>query len=406
MNAEIITIGDEILRGDTLDTNSNWLAYELSKIDITVSKISSISDEKEVIYKSIRNSLSRSQFIILTGGLGPTNDDITKSVLCDYFKDHLVLNNKVLNQIESLFKQFNKTVTVSNRQQAFVPSKCKVIHNKWGTAPGMWFTQDDKDVLSFPGVPFEMKNIFLSIIEIIKSKYKLKSIYNETVLTQGVAESHLFENLDIWMQKKPKNLKVSFLPSAGLVKIRLSSRNKHIFKSQLSKLKKQLNDIIYGFNNDTLQQIVVDLLLENNKTIAIAESCTGGAIQQLITSVSGSSKCFKGGMVVYSNKMKITQLNIKQSTIKKYREVSKQVAAEMARNIQQKFNSDFSIATTGFAGPTGGTKKNPVGTIYIGIVTPEKSYVKKMQIGLGRDYFIRVASLTALNIIRKEIIDL
>lgn len=403
MRAEIITIGNEILIGTTLDTNSYWLADQLFKLGIDVCKISSISDTESEIKKNIKNALENVDFLVITGGLGPTNDDITKQAICNYFKDELVFSEKVFKNIESKFLKQNRKITPSNRNQAFVPSRSKVIQNKCGTAPGIWFSEEEKNIIIFPGVPFEMRKMFITVIKDLKSLFNLEPIYCRTILTQGVSESYLYEKIEKWINTLPQTTQISFLPSLSEVKLRLISENKIELRNHVIYLKKVLGNIIFGFDDETLASVVVDKLLKRQSSVTIAESCTGGTLQKMITSVAGSSNCFKGGFVTYSDKVKVMALGVNKETLKSFGVVSKQTAIEMAVGVKNKIFSDYSVAITGYAGPSGGTLTCPIGTIYIGIVSPAKKYAKKLNLNFNRQGIVKIASLTALNMLRKEI---
>ena len=374
MLAEIITIGDEILIGQILDSNSAFIAKELNKIGIDVYQITSISDQKEHILNALNLAQSRVDVVILTGGLGPTKDDITKHTFCEFFKDTLVENTEVLEHIKILFNKYlKKPPTKLNLEQALVPSKSKILFNDLGTAPAMWMENDKAVFVSMPGVPYEMKGIVENhMIPALQDKFERPFIIHKTILTYGVGESTIAESIEDWENALPPFIKLAYLPSLGRVRLRLSARGKNesILKEAISeevnKLEKIIGNIIIGFEEENdIEKVIGNLLVKNKLSLAIAESCTGGKIASLFTAIPGASMYFKGGIVPYNTSLKTKILGISNTVIKEYSVVSVQVAEEMALKTAKLFEADFAIATTGNAGPTKGDSDAEVGTVCI-----------------------------------------
>ncbi|MCP4553294.1 MAG: competence/damage-inducible protein A [Bacteroidetes bacterium] len=411
MKVEIINIGDELLIGQVVNTNASWMADQLNQVGIEVVQITAISDTYEHIFQGLDLAKSRADVIILTGGLGPTKDDITKTVLCNYFNTKLVFNEKVFKQVEELFHLRGFKVTTINRKQAEIPANCIPLQNINGTAPGMWFEQDGKIIISIPGVPFEMRALIKDqIIPQLLEKSDPAVIINKTVLTQGIGESALAEIITDWESNLPDYFKLAYLPQPGIVRLRLTARGNERnllqknLDEQLTELLKIIPNLIFGYNNDTLEQVLQELLLKEKKTLSIAESCTGGYIAQLITSVSGSSNYFMGSVVAYDNEVKEHILGLSKDLMMEGGTVSRQVVEQMALKAQSLFNTDYAIATSGIAGPNGGSKEKPVGTTWVAIATPDQGVVsKKYLFGEHRGRNIRKAALTAMNKLRLEI---
>ena len=407
VSCSIITIGDEILYGHILDTNSKWLSQELNIIGVKILEKKSIGDEYSQIMDSIKNSLSNYDITILTGGLGPTNDDITKNCLNDYFKSKLIYNEKTLNHIKKIFLKKNLEFTVKNKNQALVPDTCKVLHNKFGTAPGMVFKDENKILISLPGVPFEMKSLFEDECKkVIYDNFNLPKIFHRIIKTVGIGESWLSDLIQEWENNLDENLKLAYLPSIGRVKLRLTGfgDDKKIIKSIIRKEEKKLIPIIdkyvYGYDSDELEKIIGNLLKSKNKNLSIAESCTGGYVSNLITSVPGSSKYFKGSLIAYSNEVKIEELGVSPEKIIDFGAVSKEVVEEMAKNIRKKFKTSIGIASSGIAGPGGGTKDKPVGTVWIAYSDEKITVSKKLNLTERRDVNIILSSINLLNLLR------
>jgi len=412
MLAEIITIGDELLIGQVVDTNSAWIATLLNENGIKVHQITSVSDNKDHIIKALDDATKRVDVILMTGGLGPTRDDITKNTLCEYFKVKLRFDAEVLKDVEHIFKIRGREVTDINKKQAEIPENCKPLRNTNGTAPGMWFEEKGKVYVSMPGVPYEMKALMTTeVIPLLKKKFTLPVILHKTVLTQGIGESMLAEKIEAWEDSLAKdNIKLAYLPSAGMVRLRLSVSGtdakalKLLVDKKVQELIPLAENHIYGYDKETLEGVVGKLLQERKKTISTAESCTGGYIAHLLTSVAGSSDYFKGSVIAYANDIKVRQLDVKAESIEKHGAVSQQVVEEMAKSVAKKMQTDYSIAVSGIAGPSGGTPDKPVGTVWIAIKTPTKVISRRFQFGDNRERNIHVTGITALSLLRKEIL--
>lgn len=412
MQAEIITIGDEILIGQILDSNSKWIAEELNKIGVSVYQITSIQDDKEHILKALKEAKRNADIVILTGGLGPTKDDITKLTLAEYFNDVLVLNEEIVEHIKNMFAKTNYPFTQINRDQALVPSKCIPLKNNWGTAPGMWFNYNNKLVISLPGVPNEMKGLMKdSVLPKIVNTYHLPFILHKTILTYGMGESMVAERIEVWENNLPKDIKLAYLPAYGRLRLRLSAKgqNKELLEkainNEVEKLLKIIPDIIVGFDSgETIEVVIGRLLQEKKQTLAIAESCTGGNISKMITSISGSSKYFVGSVVAYQAAIKISELNVNKGIIEQFSVVSSEVAEAMVLGIKQKFKTDYAIATTGNAGPTTDLTDKTVGTVFIAIATPNKVFSQEFFFGKPREKVIERASNKALELLMQEIL--
>jgi nicotinamide-nucleotide amidase len=412
MLAEIITIGDEILIGQIVDTNSAWMGEQLNLIGIKVHQITSVSDNAEHIIKALDEAKSRVDIILITGGLGPTKDDITKHTLVKYFNTTLRFDEDVHQHVKALFARFGREVTGVNLKQAEVPESCTVIHNANGTAPGMWFDQDGKVFVSMPGVPYEMKKMMSAeILPRLKTKFSLPTIVHRTILTQGIGESFLSEIIAEWENSlEVKKIKLAYLPSPGMVRLRLSASGNDeaaLRKSVEDKLE-ELNNLIpqhiYGYEKDTLEQIVGKLLIEKKQTLSLAESCSGGLIAHLVTSVPGSSAYFMGGVVSYSYESKTKMLGVTTETLEKFGAVSEEVVTQMALGAKKEFKTDWAVSASGIAGPDGGMEGKPVGTVWIAVAGPNVVKAKKFQFGGDRERNIAVTAFTALNMLRKELL--
>ncbi len=406
--AEIITIGDELLIGQVVDTNSSWMGQKLNEIGIQIKQKTSVSDDEQHIIAALEEAKGRADIILITGGLGPTKDDLTKYTLCKYFKSNLRFDDEVFLEIKKMFKARGKEVTEPNRKQAEVPEKCTVIHNSKGTAPGMWFEKDGKIFVSMPGVPYEMKAMMeKDVLRILKERFNTSVIIHKNVLTQGVGESFLSETIEEWELKLPSSIKLAYLPAFGQVRLRLTGmgENRDVLtrqiESEVAKLQSIVGEYIYGYDDETLESLVGKLLKERKQTLSIAESCTGGYIAHRITTVPGSSAYFFGSVVAYSYEMKEKFLDVDKEILNTKGAVSEEVVFQMAQNIKRKFQTDYSIACSGIAGPDGGTPDKPVGTVWVAIGTPEKIITKKLQLGSSRERVILETSQHALNILRK-----
>lgn len=412
MQAEIITIGDEILIGQILDSNSKWIAEQLNKIGISVYQITSIQDNKKHILKAIEEAQGNCDIVIVTGGLGPTKDDITKFTLAEYFNDELVFNEGIANHIEALFAKMNYPFTEVNRNQALVPSKCTPLKNELGTAPGMWFEDNKKVVVSLPGVPYEMKGLIEnSVLPKLTTTFQLPFIVHKTILTYGMGESMVAEKIEDWESNLPNFISLAYLPSFGRVRLRLTAKGtdkkllEDTVSSEVSTLSKIIGDIIVGFDdNETIEVVIGKLLTQKKQTLATAESCTGGNIAKNITAIPGSSKYFVGSIVAYQASIKIDELNVSKELIEKHSVVSAQVAEAMAKGIQEKYKTNYAVATTGNAGPTTDLTDKTVGVVYIAIATPTGVFSEEFYFGKPREKVIERASTKALELLRKEIL--
>jgi nicotinamide-nucleotide amidase len=374
MNAEIITIGDELLIGQVIDTNSAWLGQQLSGLGIKLCYKSSISDNKEAIQNALKDAELRSDIIILTGGLGPTKDDITKVTICEYFNTSLVQNDKVLEWVQSIFRFRKMPMLDVNNMQALVPANCEILWNKNGTAPGMWFDVNNKIFISLPGVPFEMKTIFEEeAVPKINSKFKLPSIFHRTLQTVSIGESFLAKKIEDIENSLPSYIKLAYLPSVGAVRLRFSAYgdDKISLEKEVEEYVKQvyekISDHIYGEGDASLTQTLGNLLKERKQTISTAESCTGGYIAHQLTSVPGSSSYFMGSIVCYANKIKTQELGVSEDILRNNGAVSEECVLQMAQAVRLKMNTTFGISCSGIAGPDGGTNDKPLGTVWIAI---------------------------------------
>ena len=413
MKATIVTVGDEILIGQIIDTNSGVIARFLDRIGVGVHEMLSITDDKQHILKTLSSLQNKVDVVIVTGGLGPTKDDITKKTLCEYFDDELIINEKVLVHVTQLIEQyFKRPITQVNKDQALVPSKCEVLFNQVGTAPGMWLQKENTVFISLPGVPYEMKYLMENeVIPKLIAKYERPFIIHKTILTYGVGESLLAERIENWEDNLPDFIKLAYLPSPGRVRLRLSARGtdenllQNEIKSQVEKLQLIISDCIVGFEEDeTIEVVLGKLLTQKKRTISTAESCTGGKIASVLTSVSGSSNYFKGSVVSYATETKVNVLGMSEELINQFSVVSQEVAEAMASQSQKMFKTDFAIATTGNAGPNKGEADAEVGTVFIAIATPKGVFSEKFNFGQPREKVIDRTVNKALEIIYKEIL--
>ena len=411
MQAEIITIGDEILIGQIIDTNSAFISKELNNIGVTVYQITSVQDDKKHILKALAEAEENADIIILTGGLGPTKDDITKHTLVNYFDDELVMHEDILNHIKNIFSRMNFPFTESDVQQAMLPRKATVLTNDIGTAAGMWFNKNGKVFVSLPGVPAEMKGLMQNqVLPKLQNSYHLPFIVHKTIQTYGMNESNVAKRIEVWERELPEMIKLAFLPSYAKLRLRLSAKgdNKEILEiaidKEIEKLQLIIGDIIVGLQeNEVIEMIINKKMTSNKLTLSTAESCTGGNIAKLITSIPGASNFFKGSIVAYSAKVKENILRISSKTIQKYSVVSGQVAKEMALNCKTIFQSDYAIATTGNAGPTTDKTDKTVGIVFIAIATPDAIIVEEFNFGQPREKVILRSSSKALEMLKKEI---
>ena len=412
MKAEIITIGDEILIGQIVDTNSAWMGEQFNLNGIEIYQITSVHDDHDHIIRAIKNAEQHADLVVITGGLGPTKDDITKHTLCEYFNTKLVFHEPTLKTIYERFKFRGIDMNKMNRDQAMLPESCTILPNKMGTAPGMWFEKNDTIFVSMPGVPFEMKYLVeFELLPRLRKTGRTKAIFHKTVLTQGVPESMLAERIADWEDALPTHIKLAYLPNPMAVRLRLSAIGddlealKSDVEKEIEKLKIIIPEAIFGYDLETMAEVIGRELVQQNKKLAVAESCTGGYISHLITSVSGSSEYYNGSVTSYSNEMKEKLLGVSRENLEKYGAVSEQVAREMVEGVKRVMNADYAVATTGIAGPTGGTEEKPVGTVWIAVSGPEKTWVKKYTfVGDQRDRNIVRSGQSALQLLRRMVL--
>lgn len=412
MKCTILNIGDELLIGQTLNTNAQFISQKMNEIGIDVIHHISLSDEADDIIKCLEAALETSTIVLITGGLGPTSDDITKEVLCTYFNGKLVYNEEAYKNIERIFLGRNFIIDESTKRVAYLPDVCAIIQNKNGTAAGMIFTKDNKTIISMPGVPYEMKAMVTdSVIPYLSNKYELPYIFHRSILTAGVGETVLAEKLVYFEKKKDTRIKLAYLPSVGKVRLRLTIKgeNKHELESVIENAKQEVinavSEHIYGFDDDTLEATIGTLLLDKNMQLGTAESCTGGYLAHIITSVSGSSAYFKGSIISYANEIKMELLGVQESTLNEFGAVSEQTVSEMISGALQKLNVDVAIAISGVAGPSGGSEEKPVGTVFIGVGTKDRNYIKRLKFTNNRTRNIELSATMALVLLRKFLLN-
>lgn len=408
--AELVTIGDELLIGQVIDTNSAWLGEQLGLIGVAVTRRTAIGDSHNAIIATLQEAMARSPLVIVTGGLGPTKDDITKKALCDMFACGMREDAKVLEHIAGLFARFGRELTDLNRLQAQVPEASTAMHNANGTAPGMWFEHPGGILISLPGVPYEMKGIMTDVgLPRIRAHFSTPFILHRTVLTMGMGESWLSERIAAWEDALPVGFKLAYLPSPGRVRLRLSATGSEAnvraeMIRQLARLEVIIPELIYGHDDETIESVVGRLLLERNATLSTAESCTGGLVAHMVTSVPGSSVYFLGSIVAYSYEMKMQHLGVHPDTLSLYGAVSEQAVREMATGVCLATGSTYGIAISGIAGPAGGLPDKPVGTVWITVHGPDGTRAKRYQFGDDRGRNIERSALTALNMLRKVLV--
>ena len=411
MKALIITIGDELLIGQTIDTNSAYIGSELSKTGFDIYRKISIHDKRDDILETLNEVTGNAKLVIVTGGLGPTSDDITKQTICEFFNTRLVMHNKVLGMIEEMMGRRGVPINENNRMQAMVPESCQVILNETGTAPGMLFEKDGTMFVFMPGVPFEMKHLMTQqIIPMLKERFNSQIIIHRHIMTYGASEARLAELLAPFEAGLPEEIGLAYLPSSGVIKLRLTAKgsdqeslSKKI-ESQVRKLYLTIPDLIYGEDEKPLEKVIGELLKEKKQTVSTAESCTGGKIAQMITSIPGSSDYFKGSVIAYDNSIKKHLLDISNDLLLKYGAVSKQVVERMAKGARKLLATDFAVATSGIAGPDGGTESKPAGIVWIAVSSHKGTVSEKYIFGRDRNQNILRFSNAALNLLRLQII--
>jgi nicotinamide-nucleotide amidase len=412
INASIITIGDELLIGQVIDTNSAWIAQQLNRAGIAVTKRIAVGDDADEIWNALESEKGNAEVVLITGGLGPTSDDITKQLLCKYFDGKMIVDNGALENVKFLFEKiYHKPISEVNLKQAEVPDVCEVIQNKRGSAPGMVFQKDGTIFISMPGVPYEMQGIMEDVIPMLEKRFALPAIIHRTILTAGIGESALAEMIKDFEAQLPSEIKPAYLPNYGMVRLRLTTsgfekaNTEKVINEQFEQLKELVKNYMVTDKDETMQEVLGNILSKNKKTISTAESCTGGAIASLITSVPGSSAYYQGSIVSYSYDIKETLLNVKKETLEKYGAVSEETVKEMLSGLLDQMKTDFGIAVSGIMGPDGGTAEKPVGTVWVAVGNKEKQFVQKLKQRFERKKNIEVTSVMALNMMRKFILE-
>lgn len=412
MKVEVISIGDELLIGQTVNTNASWMGTAMREIGADMEFGTVIRDEEEVMHDAFNRALHRADVVLVTGGLGPTKDDITKKVLCDYFGSEMVMDASVLSHVRSFFEARGREMLEVNKLQAQVPSNAVVLHNEMGTAPGMWFEHEGKILVSMPGVPYEMKHLMTEhVIPRLQERFQLDRLYYRTVQTQGIGESYIADRIsDIENEVRAEGYFLAYLPSPGMVRIRISGRDTVQSKGRIEEFMQlivgALPKYTFGYEEDSLEAIVGEMLRERNETVVTVESCTGGALVAKITSVPGASDYINGSFVTYSNAAKQKLVGVKTETLENFGAVSKETVEEMASGGRKVMNATYGVAISGVAGPTGGSDDKPVGTVWIGIAGPDRVFSKRFMFEKDRERNIRRSVLTALNLLRCEILGL
>lgn len=409
--AEIITIGDEILFGQIVDTNTQWIGTQLTDIGIRPARKTSVGDNREDILDAFTQASQRVNVVIVTGGLGPTRDDITKHTFCEYFGTELEINQDALALITEFFAKRGRAMTELNNQQAALPKNCTYIPNLWGTAPGMWFEKDGVIYVSLPGVPYEMKSLMeFEILPRLKARFSTHIIQHKSIRTIGIGESFLAEKISTWEDALPEHIKLAYLPHFGQVRLRLTGTgtDEEVLEKELAEqvalVMPLIGEHVFGFDSDELETVIGTLLMNSNATVGTAESCTGGYVANQITGIPGSSRYYEGSVVSYSNNVKMNVLGVSRETLEAYGAVSEQTAREMAEGARRVLNTTFAISTTGIAGPDGGTEEKPVGTVWIACATPEETFTQLLTLRNNRKINIELTCSYALNLLRKTIL--
>lgn len=410
MKSIIISIGDELLIGQTINTNAGWMGAELHKIGVEVIEVLTISDNGSAIDQAMNYAASKAKIVLITGGLGPTKDDITKKVFADFFNVPLIENKEALENVEGFFKRYNRPMLPVNKLQALVPEGCKMLLNKAGTAPGMLMEKDSIVFVSMPGVPNEMRYLMeFEVLPRLKERFDLPVIVHKTIMTQGVGESYIAEEIEDIEDGLPNHIKLAYLPSAGLVKLRLSGKgtDKVLLENEIDsifdRIEARIKEAVFSRKESSLQAVIGEKLLAKGLTISTAESCTSGALAARITTEPGSSAYFMGSVIAYSNQVKQNQLKVLKETLAEFGAVSESTVRQMALGAKKLFGTDFSIATSGIAGPDGGTEEKPVGTVWIAVAGPEGVLAEKFQMGKGRERVVEKTILTSLSLLLKLI---
>lgn len=409
--AEIISIGDELLNGQVLNTNAQWMSSELDKIGVRIARITTVGDNEDEILAAFAEAENRAHIILITGGLGPTHDDITRACLAKYFNCKLKMNEDALLDLENIFKRTGRELNGLNRIQAILPECCEKITNSKGTAPGMWFTKGQKVFISLPGVPGEVKYMMMEkIMPRLQEEFQTEVICHKIINTVGTGESWIAEKIASWAKDLPAHIKLAYLPTLGQVKLKLTAigENRDDLEKEIDQEVKKLIPFIkkhiYGYDKDQLEAVVGKMLKEQGKTIAMAESCTGGYISHLITSIAGSSAYFRGAAIPYHNELKEQLLNVQHETLLKFGAVSEETVIEMAEGARKKFNADIGIASSGIAGPSGGSAEKPVGTVWLACADGQHTQTKKLQLFKDRMMNIEYTGVAALNLVRLNLL--
>lgn len=412
VKAEILAIGDELLYGQIIDTNSHWISQELDKIGVRVVRRTTVGDNRADMLKAFEEAESRADIILLTGGLGPTNDDLTKPLLAEYFDCPIELVPDALEAVRSFFEKRGRELTETNRLQAHLPTKCTYVENEVGTAPGMWFEEKGKVWMSMPGVPHEMKKLMTDfVLPKLKTMFTLPTIYHKVIKTVGIGESWLSDVLKDWEKSLPEHIRLAYLPSLGQVKLRLTAFGEDIHELQqevetkIEEAKPLINKYIFGYDKVTLEEAVGMLLINRQEKVALAESCSGGYITHLLTSIPGSSVYFQGSMVPYHNRFKNELLKVDKETLEKKGAVSEETVIQMSENIRHVFEADYGLASSGIAGPGGGWAEKPVGTVWIACASKNGTVTKKLQLTQDRMLNIQLTGVAVLNLLRLCILE-
>ncbi|MEM9822050.1 MAG: competence/damage-inducible protein A [Bacteroidota bacterium] len=412
MNAHIVTIGDEILIGQIVDTNSAWMAQQLNLQGIRVQQIQSIGDTHEEIIAAIQEGFTKSDVVFFTGGLGPTKDDITKKAIADYFKVGMDFHPPTFDRIEKMFAKWGRSMTEAHREQCYMPQNALIMTNRMGSAPGMWFEQGDHILVSMPGVPYEMKYLMENeVLPRLRERFPGKPIAHRTVLTVGEGESRIAKMITDFEENLPAHIKLAYLPGLGIVRLRLTAKGdsqaaiEKDLDAKVEELNALLPDYIFGYGTTTLEAAVGQLLRERKQTIATAESCTGGYLAHRFTAIPGASDYFQGSTIAYANQIKVNELGVSPSILQQHGAVSEETVSAMAQGALKKFNTDFALSTSGIAGPGGGTETKPVGTIWMAICDKNECKTLKLQLGKDRLKNIQYTSNRALNLLRKFLIE-
>jgi nicotinamide-nucleotide amidase len=408
VRAEIITIGDEILYGQILDTNTQWISLELDKLGIKTIRKSSVGDQASEITQILEEAATRADVVFITGGLGPTKDDLTKKVLADYFHCGLEMHPEALRDVTEFFTKRGRELSDINRDQALLPTKAQFVPNKQGTAPCMWFEEKGVVWVSMPGVPFEMKSIMeTEVLPRVIKHFKTPVIFHKVIKTVGIGESYLSDLIQEWELSLPSHIKLAYLPSLGIVKLRLTAFGEDLsslssdVETELARVMPLISSYVFGYEKEELAEVVGQLLRKAKASLSVAESCTGGHLAHQFTQIPGSSDYFKGGIVSYANEVKMDQLGVSASILSEFGAVSEPCITAMAEGARQVLGTSYSLATSGIAGPTGGTDDKPVGTVWIALAHPDGVITRKLQLAGTRMQNIHMTSLASLNLLRR-----